>query len=79
MRVHPGWKSRSTQRLWAAFLLAVLQLIAAPAAAQPALRVERILRLGADFGGRDAAFVDVADIATAPSGELYVLDAATGR
>lgn len=75
MRVHPGWKSRSIQRLWSALLLAILPLVATPAAAQPALRVERILRLGADFGGRDAAFVDVADIATAPSGELYVLDA----
>lgn len=73
-RHHPGTKACILQRTRHAVLAVVLALIAAPAAAQPALRVERVLRLGGDFGGRDAAFVEVADIATAPSGELYVLD-----
>jgi hypothetical protein len=59
-------------------LLAVLAA-PLPAAAQTGgrtpLRVERLLTLGGDSASSGAEFVDVADVAAAPSGELYVLDA----
>src|SRR5688572_1738150 len=57
-----------------------LLLIATAAGAQPGgaraeVRVERVLSLGGDEGAREAVLVDVADVATGPAGELYVLDA----
>jgi hypothetical protein len=55
-----------------------LLMLAAPAAAQtaesPRFNVERILTLGADAGRDDAVFVDINDVATSPSGDIYVLD-----
>jgi hypothetical protein len=59
-------------------MLLALLLLSTPAMAQaggqvPAIRVERLLSLGGDFGS--ATFADVADVATGPSGEVYVLDA----
>jgi hypothetical protein len=55
-----------------------LLMIAAPAAAQtaesPRFNVERLLTLGADAGSDDALFVDINDVTTSPSGDIYVLD-----
>lgn len=55
-----------------------LLMIAAPAAAQtaesPRFNVERLLTLGADAGSDDAVFVDINDVTTSPSGDIYVLD-----
>ena len=48
---------------------------AQPGGAGPQVRVERVLSLGGDDGAREAVLVDVADVATGPAGELYVLDA----
>lgn len=63
-----------------AWLLLLPALLAAPPAgaqraAAPQVRLERLLSLGGDQAGREAAFADVADIAASPSGEVYVLDA----
>lgn len=59
------------------FVLGLLML-SAPAAAQtaesPRFNVERLLTLGADAGSDDAVFVDINDVTTSPSGDIYVLD-----
>jgi hypothetical protein len=68
---------RHTGRLLlpAALLLAALPARAQQTAAPPQVRLERLLSLGGDRAGRDAAFADVSDVAAGPSGEVYVLDA----
>jgi hypothetical protein len=73
-------QTRRGARLGACLLPAALALAALPAAAQsgggaPQVRLERLLSLGGDNARRETAFADVADIAAAPSGDLYVLDA----
>lgn len=70
----PRFSSSAPARVAALVLVALLSR-AAPAAGQdPQFRLDRLLALGGDFGSADAVFVDVNDVATSPSGEIYVLD-----
>lgn len=57
-----------------ALLLLSTTAAAQPGSQRPEVRLERLLSLGSDFGSPDATFVDVADVAAGPSGEVYVLD-----
>lgn len=72
-----GRMQKSTSpKPWAAarHVLLTALLFPLPLAAQPQVRMERILSIGGDFGSPDATFVDVADLAATSNGELYVLD-----
>jgi hypothetical protein len=80
--IRPAGHTRFTNLRLATCPVLLLPLLLAPlpaagqqGGAAPQVRLERLLSLGGDFAGRDVAFQDVADIAAAPSGEMYVLDA----
>lgn len=72
------WSVRRDARKGMRGVAVGLLMIAAPAAAQtaesPRFNVERLLTLGADAGSDDAVFVDINDVTTSPSGDIYVLD-----
>ncbi|HEX2076853.1 MAG TPA: hypothetical protein VHG08_04065 [Longimicrobium sp.] len=74
----PFLPSRSERWISAGAVLPLL-LPVLTHAQQAQVRLERVLSLGGDHGPREAIFADVADIATTPSGEVYVLDVGTRR